>query len=232
MAKLEKSRKSWERRIWDAVVAYVNADNPARHKQDFEKLVVICLDWIGADESDMESCRDLKGTSLDALAGKYRPEIARVLTWLSDPVAHQDVAGHAGEFLRKLGGDITMHVDGNARFKHEEDPLVHAWPDHIGSVITPVCKFILDQIERHDVNGEPLRDVIPIGQCDWKNCTRFFVIERVGRARYCSGLCRANANQTALPKEVRAARMRKYRQGVRDRAAAKQSRSTKKKGAA
>lgn len=223
MEAIEKSRKQgWERRIWGAVIDYVNTATPAHQRQPFEKLVNMTLDWISGDESDMEGCRDLERTPLDALANQYRPELANVLTWLSDPAKHRGFAGQAVEFLRKFSSAIRVHIDGNAGFKNADDPLVFEWPDEIGSVITPLCKFILDQIQRHDINGEPLRDVVPIGQCERAGCNQFFVIERVGRTRFCSGLCRAKVNQSLLPKEVRAERMRKYRQGLKARAAAKQ----------
>lgn len=229
MSKLEKLRghQNWERRIWEAVITYVNAND--RH--GFESLVTLGLDWIGADESDMESCRDLQGTTLETLATKYQPYIAGVLTWLSDPLKHAALAIPGAEFLRRFGRDFTMHVDGNARFENDDDPLVYEWPDQIGSVISPVCKFILDQIERHDVNGEPLRDVIPVFQCEREGCNQLFLAERVGRARFCSGACRAKVHQSSMTKEERAERMRKYRQGLKDRAAAKQNRTTTKTGA-
>jgi hypothetical protein len=83
-------------------------------------------------------------------------------------------------------------------------------------VIAPVCKFILEQIERHDIGGEALSDVIPIGLCERSGCGRFFLIERAGRGRFCSDKCRAGAYQEKLTKEQRAARMRKYRATVKE----------------
>jgi hypothetical protein len=85
------------------------------------------------------------------------------------------------------------------------------WPDPCESVIAPVCKFILEQIERHDIGGEALSNVIPIGLCARSGCDRVFVIKRVGRGRFCSSKCRASSYQGKLTKEQRAARMRKYR---------------------
>lgn len=229
MSKLEKLRgnQNWEHRIWEAVIAYVNAGD----HQGFENLVNLTLDWIGADESDMESCHDLQDSTLETLAAKYQPYVAAVLTWLSDPLKHSALAVRGAEFLRRFGTDFTMHVDGNTSFKNDDDPLVYEWPEQIGSVISPVCKFILDQIERHDVNGEPLRDVIPVFLCEREGCNQLFLAERVGRARFCSGACRAKVHQSSMTKEERAERMRKYRQGLKDRAAVKQSMTTLKTGA-
>jgi hypothetical protein len=97
-----------------------------------------------------------------------------------------------------------------------DEPLLIEWPEPCESVIAPVCKFILEQIERHDIGGEPLRDVIPIGLCKRSGCDRFFVSERTGRGRFCSDKCRAGAYQEKLTKEQRAARMRKYRATLKE----------------
>ena len=59
------------------------------------------------------------------------------------------------------------------------------WPDSCESVVSPVCKFIIyNEIERHDIGGEALRDVIPIGLCERSGCDCFFMIERAGRGRF------------------------------------------------
>jgi hypothetical protein len=105
-----------------------------------------------------------------------------------------------------------MNINANGGYKADaDDPLILEWPDSCESVIAPVCKFILEQIERHDIGDEALRDVIPIGLCKRSGCDRFFMIERAGRGRFCSAKCRAGAYQDKLTKEQRAGRMRKYR---------------------
>ena len=72
------------------------------------------------------------------------------------------------------------------------------------------------KIERHDIGGEALMEVIPIGLCERSGCGRFFLIERAGRGRFCSDKCRAGAYQDKLTKEQRAARMRKYRATLKE----------------
>jgi hypothetical protein len=73
-----------------------------------------------------------------------------------------------------------MHLGGNADFDGTESStlLSEYWPERIGSVISPLCKFILEQIERHDIGKETLSEVIPVGTC--KRCGNFFVIGRGG----------------------------------------------------
>ena len=220
MSRLAKSRDDTDRQIWELLTAYANTQGGTGNGE-FARLVNFGLDWIGGDESDLEACHDTQKMGLEALADQYRPEVVRVMTWLSDPAKQRAESGHAAEFLRKFGTAIVMHIDGNNSFKGDDDPLVFEWPGQIRSVISPVCKFILDQIERHDIQGEPLRDVIPFGKCERQGCNRFFVIERVGRARFCSNVCRATVHQSGMTKEERAERMRNYRKNLKDRAAAK-----------
>jgi hypothetical protein len=110
-----------------------------------------------------------------------------------------------------------MSIDANASFKADADePLITEWPEPCESVVAPVCKFILDQIERHDIGGEELSDVIPIGLCERPECDRFFVIKRTGRRRFCSPTCRSGANQDKMTLEEKAARMRKYRAMIKE----------------
>ena len=116
------------------------------------------------------------------------------------------------------GTGIKMEISANPTFAGEDadEPLLMEWPEPCESVMAPVCKFILEQIERHDIGGEALTDVVPIGLCGRSGCGRFFVRERAGRGRFCSSKCRASAHQEKLTKEQRAARMRKYRATLKE----------------
>jgi hypothetical protein len=141
-----------------------------------------------------------------------------VLAWLSAPDQHSDLAVRAARFLRMYGTGIRMDISANPTFEGDDadEPLLMEWPEPCESVIAPVCKFIIEQIERHDIGGEALRDVIPIGLCGRSGCGRFFVRERAGRGRFCSDKCRAGAYQEKLTKEQRAAHMRKYRATLKE----------------
>jgi hypothetical protein len=172
------------------------------------------MDWIGGDKEDIAECRDMKdGTPFNDLASRHRADIKRVLTWLSDPDQHKELASRAARFLGMLGTSIRMDISANPTFEGAavDEPLLIEWPDPCESVMAPVCKFILEQIERHDIGGEALRNVIPIGLCERSGCGRFFVIERAGRGRFCSDKCRAGDYQDKLTLAQKAARMRKYR---------------------
>jgi hypothetical protein len=224
MAKLAKLRlreqRSW--RIWESLARYANApDGRSRagsNAQEFQGLLSMCMDWIGGVDDDIAECGDLKdGASLSDLEAGYRADVRRVLVWLSAPDQCIGSAVRAARFLRLHGTGIKMAIDANMNFKADADePLLTEWPDACQSVVAPVCKFILDQIERHDTGGEALRDVVPVGLCERSGCGRFFLIERVGRRRFCGSKCRARVDQDKLTKEQKAARMRKYRATIKE----------------
>jgi hypothetical protein len=220
LAKLAKlpTRKLLSRRIWGSLVSYANAqDDRGKAAPHFQTLLSNCMDWIGGDKDDIAECRDMRdGTSLNDLASRHRTDIRRVLTWLSGPDQHSELAARAARFLSVYAVGVRMDISANGDYKGDaDDPLLMEWPEPCESVVAPVCKFILDQIESHDIEGEALRDVIPIGLCGRSGCDRFFVIERTGR-RFCSSKCRAGAHQDKLTKEQRAARMRKYRATLKE----------------
>jgi hypothetical protein len=215
----------WSRRIWGNLVCYANAQDDRgkaapQKVRDFKTILSKCMDWLGGVDDDIGECRDIKGgTSLSDLEARYRADIRRVLTWLSAPDQHSESAARAARFLKLHGTGIKMAIDANMNFKADADePLLTEWPDACEFVVSPVCKFILDQIERHDVWGEALKDVAPIGSCERSGCDRFFMIERAGRGRFCSSKCRARDYQGKLTKEQRAARMRKYRATLKEQA--------------
>jgi hypothetical protein len=215
-------RKLLSRRIWGSLVCYANALDdrgkaPSQKVRDFQTLLRDCMDWIGGDKDDIAECRDMSdGTPLNDLASRHRADIRRVLAWLSGPDQRSELAARAARFLSVYAAGVRMDISANGDHKGADDSLILEWPDPCESVIAPACKFILEQIERHDIGGEALRDVIPIGLCERAGCDRFFVIERAGRGRFCGSKCRAGAYQDKLTKEQRAARMRKYRATLKE----------------
>ncbi len=211
MAKTKKNRaqqrREWERRIWSALVDYANTG------ERFETLLVACLDWIGGDADDLEECRDMqRGASLESLAVTYREGIGAVLAWLSVPQDRQR-AQTACRFLMHHGNAIKMTWSDVSFDPTDKDSmLISEWPDTIGSVVAPVCRFIKEQIERHDIMGEPLRDAIPVGMCDRPGCGKFRLMKlnRPGHF-FCSNLCKATFHQASKTSEERAQYMRRYR---------------------
>jgi hypothetical protein len=221
-------------RLWEAIVAYANADPPEetlKQKIAFLTMLTESVGWIGGVLDDLKQCDDAQGQDIVAvvesrvLEERYRPEIKRVLTYLAAPDRYGNLAAQAAEFLRQHGTEIKMHI-GSSGFNPEDGLLISEyWPERIGSVVSPVCKFILDQIERHDEGREPLREVIPIGLCDRPGCGRFRIVKKQRKGNvFCSDLCRANFSQANKSKEEKAADMRDYRATVKERRAKKKGR--------
>jgi hypothetical protein len=175
------------------------------------------MNWLGGDNDDIAECRDIKnGASLNTLGARHHEEVRRVLVWLADPNQNVKLAHQATDFLRHGTGirmSITPHWDFG---KQKDEPLILDWPEACESVVAPVCKFILDQIERHDMFGEELSKVVPIRLCERSGCGRFFITERSNRARFCSSTCRAGAHRDKLSRGEKAAQMRKYRETLKE----------------
>jgi hypothetical protein len=242
LAKLQKSG-SEEREVWEAVIRYANArpdDSASTRARDFDALIKAAFDLIVSDRSadlnDIEICDDVDQintrASLEALADRYRTDFRFMLAWLvapdmwfrvheEDEFTYQEFAQNAGDFLGKHATGIRMEVMTNTEYlpttaKNLDNRwLADTFPTQCVSVIAPVCKFILDQIVRHN-KGEELRKVIPIGHCKRPGCERFFFIERVGRGLFCSDLCRVKFNSSKMTKEQNAEKMRKYRATLKD----------------
>ena len=233
-----------DREVWEAVIRYANAspsDSASTRAQDFETLIKAGFDWISGDLShgldDIEMCDDAKdATPLETLADRYRSDFRFMLAWLvapdmwfhvreQDEFSYQEFAQNAGDFLGHHATGIRMSVITNTEYLPttakdlDSRWLANTVLTQCVSVISPVCKFILDQIVRHN-KGEELRRVIPIGHCKRPGCERFFFVERVGRARFCSDLCRVKFNGSIKTKEENAERMRKHRARLKERDAA------------
>jgi hypothetical protein len=203
-----QKRHDREKRIWSALVEYGNTG------KGFERLVNDGLDWIGGDaEADLEQSEDIKaGGSLETLAARYRENVRTLLTWLARP-EDDKAAGPACAFLMQHGNSIRYEwrqADFDPRDK--DSSLISEWPEWIVSVVAPLCRFVKDQIDRHDVDGEPLRDVIPIGLCDREGCGNFRVIKLYKPGHiFCSNLCKATFHQSRKTKRAKAQYMREYR---------------------
>jgi hypothetical protein len=244
MAKIAKLQKSEtrERDLWKAIILYANGAIPVQSSpqvEDFKALISAGFDWI-SEPGDFYGdatgiCQDVKdGMALEVLAERYWFDFRNMLAWLIAPdrwfhvsdeeeYAYQEFAARAGEFLDHHAMNIRMSVFANTEFiprsaNPEDRRLIAVGPEECFSVLSPVCKFVLDQIIRHDKDGEELRKVVPIGHCHRPGCNRFFMIERAGRGRFCSASCRAQKYQSGITKEEKAARMRAYRERLKDMA--------------
>jgi len=232
-------RNEWETRIWSAIVSYASVapdDSPSAVARRFKGALAECMDWIGGGLDDVQLCKDLqqvlssqgeKFTStdqpevdkaLELLAALYLVEVITVLAWLSVPERRGKLAPRAVEFLRKHGTGIIGHLGSSGRPFAESGLLIdEEWPEEMPSVISPICKFLLDQVHRHDLEGEPLRDAIPIVQCDRPSCGKFRLVRktRAEKNYFCSNLCKVKFHGAKTSKKEKAAYMRDYRKTVK-----------------
>jgi hypothetical protein len=201
-----QQRNDSERQIWEALVGYGNDGSR------FKELVGLGLDWISGDFDEIEDCRDMRGgATLESLGIRYREGIRDILLWLSAPEKDQ-YAGRACQLLHRAN-DIRMSwLPADYKPQDRDATLISEWPDEIGSVLAPICRFVKEQIDRHDLDGERLRDVIPIGMCDRVGCGKFRLIKlfRPGHF-FCSNLCKASFHQANKTKEEKKQYMRKHR---------------------
>jgi hypothetical protein len=241
LAELQGAQRE-ERKLWELVIAYANGEGETEtsRAKDFKALVGAGFNWLGGDgrlggRHDSDISRDARdGTSLDTLAERYRSDFRLMLGWIVAPdvwlsvsedeeISFQAFAANAGGFLSRHATAIRMSVNANTEFDpnafdEQGRMLVAMWPEECGSVISPVCKFILDQIILHDKGGETLRKVIPIGHCERPGCGRFYLIERIGRGRFCSDSCRVKFNTSKMTKEQSRTKMAKYRASLKEMA--------------
>jgi len=209
---------------------------PAAALQRFKALVAACMNWtgliggesvdfdiiaagskhgesfvviIGGDE--FELCRDVReGLSPEAGGKKYQEELRQVLAWIVEPRRDPKSAGKALAFLWLHGREnIAIKAERNEDFSNDMPFFYFQSPTEYGSIVSPICKFILDSIDHFQEAPAGLSKTIPLGLCERPGCGRFMVVERKGRKRFCSDTCRVQSNQGS-PK-VWAARMRSYR---------------------
>jgi hypothetical protein len=223
LAKLQ-TRREWLRDIWESLVHYANTEDDQSNRsqtsgqkvQAFQEVLIRCMNWIGGEVDDIAACKDMKdGAGLGELERRHRVRITGLLMWIAAPEQHRELAVGAVDFLGKYGYGIRMNISPRNFRVGNDEPLILQWPDSCESVVSPVCRFILDQIELHDSEGADLTDVVPLGRCRRAGCDRFLVVERTGRGRFCSDSCRAKAYQAGLTKEQKAAKMRKYRETIK-----------------
>jgi hypothetical protein len=207
-------------RIWDELVRYANADFSRRTKQDIEnlrKLLVDCM-WSVDWESDF-NLFDQDVDSADTLADLaelYQPGIRMALYWLA--THNNQTANEAVRFLDYHARQAQRERWPNSSF---DETSRHGYPilmfDGVvayGTMIAPVCRFILDCADKHDDNAEqPVTDLIPIGICAREGCGKFIVIRRVGRKKFCLD-CKSHPSRMIT--RQRGEYMRHYRQRLEE----------------
>lgn len=208
--------ESREKLCWRAIAWYANADletvDQAGVKlQYLLKLILgeICGSLIGdglSEFNDLAGRVRIEGCSLEdallALAKGYQTEFRQLLTWLSSPNKNGNLADPAVAFLFDHVNLSLLEADANPEFDENGNqglPYFYVLTGiHCPTLITPLCKFIFDHIERYQQEEISLREAIPVLKCKRPECGRFMFAERPGRKEYCSDLCRAQRRRVAL----------------------------------
>lgn len=226
--------------IWKLLASYANTG------EDFITLFFTCMNYcgtIGADSlawaagdlaiafvgrkltsvvihekgDSAPFCRDVQnGMTLEEGGKKYKHDFKQVLTWLTDRNSKEREAALA--FLWTQGRDVVIDAS-------VDDDLFSQTICEYGTVASPICKFILERMDRYNEarkfivldekatlddskNKNLRREVLPLGLC--KHCGNFMVIERSSK-QFCSDLCRAESGQAKKTKAQKAKEMREYR---------------------
>lgn len=207
--------------IWKQLVEYANADFNGNGEPSLERefltLHQACIQWIapavGMVSRSMphvfsQGIKDANegGPPISVTARENQTEIRRVLQWLIEP--EQSEANQAEKAFRYLESCIES-IRWERLFNKEFNPIYRKgafwidYPANFGHVMSPMCEFIWRQMERYRAGDGELKQLIPIDVCRRPSCGRFFLIERIGRGSYCSGLCRASHWQSTHPEERR-----------------------------
>jgi hypothetical protein len=237
LAVLQNQSRVPDSQVWHWLVDYANDNNSPK---DFRNLVRAGFLRMGIAEGVPEilrKCKDMQTEkSMHDLEEDYRERIRGVFRWIVAPTDPLGLDAEAAKFLvdcvqsAKIGIliSVTITPTGATTFKHNR-----AFTES-GSIIAGVCHFLLRQIDRHDLDGERLVKVFPVAICKREECGRFRVVQRAGRAQFCSDSCKSKANASKKTKKQLAKKMRDYRSRLKKREAdglaAVLTRGTKKGG--
>jgi hypothetical protein len=193
-----------DKTFWRGVVQYVNAqdlDDSAYTK--FSVLLQFCSEpgfsggFEGASFVDLTLARTQGMTAEQAIqfcCGLYQPKLRTLLSWLCAPDKHKDLSREAIDFLWRnaIGIESKPEINDEADFDAESDtacPIFYWKHTRYKTVMSPICKFILDHVEQYHDGTIDLDEAVPIGQCERPGCGKFFVPERTGKKKFCSQRC-------------------------------------------
>jgi hypothetical protein len=207
------------RRIWKGMAQLANADLVADKKflEELPALILRCSDWTVAEGERLrgfsevvrysEEQNESREEAVQFWARYYQNEFRSLLTWLTAPDKHSQLRVKAIEFLNIYGHGIRWNLDDEPDTNLDESSaayfpvLYQRWVEY-DSIMSPVCEFILDQIERFH-SGDQYAEAIPLRLCQRPECGKFIVPERTGRKRFCSDLCCALFYENKKPREER-----------------------------
>jgi hypothetical protein len=155
--------------------------------------------------------------SLEHWAMRYQPEFRDLLTWLCSPAAHSDLGSDAARLLHLHNEGLSVLIDdANDNFDEtgNDGYPIFFWPslNHCESILSPICRFLVDRIWRFQEGDLPLKDAIPIRICERTGCNRFKLPKRRKRTCFCSDRCRSASYQSKRPRKQKSEYMRQYRE--------------------
>jgi hypothetical protein len=144
------------------------------------------------------------------LTNQYQPQLRRFLIWLCEPQTHPELRIEAVDFLAKhaRGVDVSLEYS-EVNFDENSSYYCASYYTkavQYQSVMSPICKFIFDRIERYHewldrIPGKKIKryranedeiareKAIPIRLCEKPGCGKFMLPQRTGRKRFCSQQC-------------------------------------------
>jgi hypothetical protein len=165
---------------------------------------------FGLDAVPDDAGKAINIIAFTMLSNRYQPQLRRFLTWMCEPQKHPDLSTEAINFLAKHARGVDIRPgDSDANFDDSSadyNPVYYHKTVQYQSVMSPICKFIFDRIERYhdwldripgkkvkrhrDNEDEIAREkAIPIRICDRPGCGRFLIPQRIGRKKFCSKKC-------------------------------------------
>lgn len=175
--------------------------------------------------------------SLAYWGSHYQPAFRRLLMWLCDPSKHLELSSQAAQFLQKMieGLEISVEkpnfviISGNERIPADPPNLrlylkykpLFVLPTlrSCASIMSPIGRFLVDQILRFQDGEISLKEAIPIRVCYRVGCGRFKLPKRYRDLCFCSSRCRSAYHQSKKSREEKNASMRKWRQMQKERSA-------------
>jgi hypothetical protein len=199
-------REAMRRRTWKLLIDYCNSG------KGFGRLIDATLADI---DGDREMCADFAGgREIRELAREYLTPTRELLRWLSKP-QQKTLGVRCCKFLEEHGANITWRWQYGNFDEHRPDDtfLLDDYPAAMPSVMSPICRFVKDQIDLHSKYFLPLHLAIPVARCHLQGCGKFRLIEKLRKGPvFDSDNCRAKYRQLKMSKRSKAAYMRDYRE--------------------
>jgi hypothetical protein len=207
-------------RVWEQIIQYANADWSDRADMGLAELKPAYRKWIlnlkflmrlypsfpGDDgpptvkEITRYSRPKRRLDPLSHFAIRYHDRFTDLLTWLCAPDKSPQLRSAAVDFLQANARGVRWQIEHVPESNFDEHshgylPVFYRRQVEYDSIMSPLCKFIFDQVDRYHVGELELSDAVPIRICKRDGCSKFVLPERKGRKEYCSNICRAKDYQ-------------------------------------